>query len=143
MRARQYVYFVVFSKTMTAGQMTERVGLAPDEAVVRGSGRTEPNMVPVEHGWKVRCDELGMRVDDQIARVLARLLPYQDRIGALISDPAAACGATLQVVRYLEDEDDERGGSTEPDQGLGWHLDRDVFTFLIAVGAELDVDEYG
>jgi len=64
------------------------------------------------------------------------------------------CGASIGVVRHFEEGEEEVIREGEVDglrleslpgqhQLLGWHLDAEVLAFLVAIGAELDVDEYG
>jgi hypothetical protein len=71
--------------------------------------------------------------------------------------PRERLPATLQLVRYLgawldDDEGEEEGEITVTEVGtklpgqhqlLGWHLATDVLAFVVDVGAEIDVDEYG
>jgi hypothetical protein len=158
MRVRQYAYFGISSQQLTATVMTGRLGIEPDRILVRGSpGPTPP--VPRFHSWRILCAEPGLTVDAQIAKVVARIQPRQDEIALLASklsseDPPGQIA--LVVVRYFNDEDGEvevPRGSLVHEQGLeslpgqhqllGWHLDADVLAFLLAVGASLDIDEFG
>ncbi|SBT42072.1 DUF4279 domain-containing protein [Micromonospora auratinigra] len=156
MRVRQYVYFSLRSEHVPAEAMTTRLGMTPDEILVRGSRRQHPPL-PAVHAWKIVCRDGGLRVDEQIDRVIDRLEPVTGQIAALVaeSDDGQGAGVTaqLQVVRYLNDDEGE-AESPQPDdtdlvrlpgqhQLLGWHLDRRVLEFLHDTGAELDVDEYG
>ena len=148
----QYVYFALCSHETSAAQMTAALGIAPDETTVRGSRLAEPNPVPVVHRWKVVCREPGLRVDEQITRVLQRLTPHTAAIAALARrlDAEAPPGpsAVLQVVRYFNDETDQQdrpahtGTQFQAPNLFGWHLDREVLEFLHATGAVLDIDEY-
>ncbi|MER6298198.1 DUF4279 domain-containing protein [Kitasatospora sp. NPDC001539] len=148
----QYVYFGLSSLTMSAAEMTAVLGIEPDEITVRGSRFTEPQVIPVLHRWKIVCSEPGMSVDEQVARVVARLEPHVDAIAALArqldADDRQGPSAVLEVVRMFNDEDgQDRLASASPEliEGpdlLGWHLGRDVLAFLHATGAALDVDEY-
>jgi hypothetical protein len=161
MRIRQYVYFSLDSGRTPAAELTERLGLAPDRTRVRGSRSAGPPR-PMCHSWQIVCDEAGLRVDEQVARVLARLQPLMPGLAALsrqlaVDDPHG--GARLEIVRYLDvapeedgdDEEDRENAGGDPQlrrlpgqhQLLGWHLDRAVLEFLVATGAEVDVDEYG
>ncbi|MEU8097231.1 DUF4279 domain-containing protein [Streptomyces rubiginosohelvolus] len=95
--------------------------------------------------WKVVCREPGLHVDEQIARVLSRLRPRTDRIAELMKQFNSAedeeepgLEARLEVVRYFNDEQQERGEHNL----FGWALDREAIDFLAATGAYLDVDEY-
>ncbi|MFI9542689.1 DUF4279 domain-containing protein [Streptomyces sp. NPDC052016] len=143
MPLHQYAYFALFSQHTSADDMTSQLGIAADEATVRGSRITEPAVVPVDHSWMVICREPGLRVDEQITCILDRLQPHTDRISNLISHLAnTGGGAVLQVVRYFNDTDQTQPDAADAPNLFGWHLDRKVLDFLIATGAELDVDEY-
>lgn len=152
---RQYAYFALFSERMPAAQMTGLIGVEPDSFGVRGARWRGPRVVPVAHSWRVECRDAGLTVDEQVERVVARLLPYQERIARLAArlacDPGG--GARLSVVRYFNDDEGEEEVLSPPDaplrkfpgqhQLLGWNLSARVLGFLVAVGADLDVDEYG
>ncbi|MGW4783534.1 DUF4279 domain-containing protein [Streptomyces sp. NPDC004230] len=139
----QYVYFALFSRHTSADDMTSQLGITPDEVTVRGSRFTEPAVVPVEHSWMVVCREPGLRVDEQITRILDRLQPHTDRICDLTGHLARnGGGAVLQIVRYFNDTDQAHPGAADAPNLFGWHLDRKVLDFLNATGSELDIDEY-
>ncbi|MGW4051127.1 DUF4279 domain-containing protein [Streptomyces sp. NPDC004779] len=150
MPLRQCVYFALFSQHTSAAEMTALLGIEPDEVSVRGSRFTEPAVVPVSHSWKIVCREPGLRVDEQIGRVLDRLRPHTARIaelaGRLATEEQEHGGAVLEVVRCFNDTDQEQQprqqGTPEDSNLFGWHLDRDVLDFLTATGAVLDIDEY-
>jgi hypothetical protein len=159
-RVRQRVYFGLFSHYTTAAQMTARLGIEPDRFSVQGA--RSPRMdIPRGHSWEVECREPGLTIDEQIAKVLSRISPQEHKIAELArdlekEDPSG--GAVLRVVRFFNDDEGEEeevpetillddGRELEKLSGqhqlLGWHLDKEVMTFLRAVGADLDVDEYG
>lgn len=143
MPLHQYAYFALFSRHVSAEEMTAQLGVSPDEVSVRGSRLTGPRTIPVDHTWKIACRDPGLRVDEQIAHVLARLRPHTDRIAEFAGQLAVDNGGSvLQVVRYFNDTDQEHPVAPDAPNLFGWHLDRDVLDFLAAVGAELDVDEY-
>jgi hypothetical protein len=143
MLLRQYAYFALFSEHTSAELMTSQLGISPDEVSVRGSRFTEPAVIPVSHSWKIVCREPDRRVDEQIARILDRLRPHTSRIAELATCLAAdGGGAVLQVVRYFNETDQDQPDTSDTANLFGWHLDRSVLDFVIAVGAELDVDEY-
>lgn len=150
MPLRQYVYFALFSQRTSAAEMTALLGVEPDEVSVRGSRFTKPVVRPVSHCWKIVCREPGLRVDEQITRVLDMLRPHTDRIAELAGRLAAGeqerGGAVLEVVRYFNESDEKqrpvRPGAPEGPNLFGWHLDRDMLDFLTATGAVLDIDEY-
>ncbi len=143
MPLHQYAYFALFSKHTSADTMTSQLGITPDEVTVRGSRITEPAVVPVDHSWMVVCRDPGLRVDEQITRILDRLQPHTDRISDLTRYLASTGGgAVLNVVRYFNDTDQTQPGKADAPNLFGWHLDRKVLDFLSATGAELGVDEY-
>ncbi|MFE7045880.1 DUF4279 domain-containing protein [Streptomyces atratus] len=143
MPLHQHAYFALFSQHMSAGEITSQLGISPDEVSVRGSRFTEPAVVPISHSWKIVCQERDLRVDEQIAHILNRLQPHTDRIANLTRHLAGnGGGAVLHVVRYFNDTDQDQPGAADAPNLFGWHLDRNALDFLIATGAELDVDEY-
>ncbi|WP_460303963.1 DUF4279 domain-containing protein [Actinocorallia aurea] len=143
MPIRQHAHFALFSRRTTASAMAERLGLGPDRSTVRGSRLSRP-IVPVEHSWEISCRESDLRVDDQIACVLARLRPVAGELADLareLRDETPAGGAILIVVRYFTDEPSP-GPATDAPNPFGRRLDRDVLDFLHRTGASLGVDEY-
>lgn len=159
---RQYAYFAIDSYTVSAADVTARLLIEPDDHRVRGSRRGIPyeQLIPVTHGWSVRCAEPGFTVGEQVDGVLERLRPYEAELVGYLAELRAAgheVETRLQVVRYFDDAEDgeqDDGGETAIDgepahrlggqhQLLGWHLGRRTLDFLQATGAELDVDEYG
>lgn len=143
MPLHQYAHFALFSQHTSPDDMTSQLGITPDEVTVRGSRFTEPVVVPVDHSWKVVCREPGLRVDEQITRILDRLQPHRNRICDLTRHLAGTGGgAALQVVRYFNDTDQAQPDAADAPNLFGWHLDRKVLDFLSATGAELGVDEY-
>ncbi|QFY05898.1 DUF4279 domain-containing protein [Nonomuraea phyllanthi] len=155
MRVRQYVYFAMKSDILSAVEMSARIGLEPDEAMVQGRRSRQP-LRPAMHVWKIACRDPGLTVDEMISRVVDRLEPFSEAVGGLVEElnrgHSGSC-AVLQVVRYYGDEEGEVEDLRSPDpafekvpgqhQLLGWHLDGRVLRFLVSARAELDVDEYG
>ncbi len=129
-RVEQYSYFTLQSTTVTAAEITRRLGAEPDEVLVRGSKRPEHD-IPRAHAWKIvrRSTE---RVGEQVQHVVDRLLPVRDELAALTADPEITAG--MVVVRYFRDHAD--------DADIGWWLTPETVAFLAAVRATLDVDEY-
>ncbi|NDU77451.1 DUF4279 domain-containing protein [Actinomadura sp. DSM 109109] len=154
MRISQYAYFAVRSARMPADEIAARLGVEPDETVVRGTRDARPPR-PVRHVWRVVCREPHLTVDEQIARIVDRLFAHAERIGDLVEELDRADGGiragTLQVVRVFEGPDGEEE-SGRPVHGLerlagqhqllGWHLDARTLEFLRLARSELDVDEY-
>ncbi len=156
MRIRQYSYFALKSRYVSAAEVTARLGLEPDEITIRGSRQANPAR-PVCHMWKIVCREPGLTVDKQLTRIVARLQPYRDQLRSVIDELTAGDAkygaAVLEVVRYFNDEQGEEEELSPSDaplqkipgqhQLLGWGLEREVLKFLLATNAYLDVDEYG
>lgn len=153
-RIRQFVGFSLSSAVLSPEEITAELGLEPDRCLVRGSKRSDPP-VPVGHVWEVRCDERGLRIDEQADRVFRRIRPHADSIRELIA--TSPVGAVLSICRDFEADDGEEELLAEvagPDgdtltklagqhQLLGWHLDVAFLAFLVTVGADIDCDEYG
>ncbi|MCX4804369.1 DUF4279 domain-containing protein [Streptomyces sp. NBC_01214] len=153
MPLHQYVYFALSSRRITAQEITDVLGIEPDETKV-----VNPRLLPLDPAnpfcqvWKVVCREPGLCVDEQIAHVLGRLRPQTDRIAELMKQYNSAddeeepgLDARLEVVRYFNDDErqDEAGQPQDREHNLfGWALDREAIAFLAATGAFLDVDEY-
>ncbi|MEV0077348.1 DUF4279 domain-containing protein [Nocardia neocaledoniensis] len=146
MKVVQYSYFTVYSDTMAASTMTERLGIDPDEVAVLGS-RSVAHRIPRSHRWKLvrRGSE---SIDEQLEQLVDRLEPIRHQLTSLRSEPGVH--ASMHVVRYYGDPDGVHGA---PDgtplaecqdwpRPLGWHLSHRVMEFLGAIGAELDIDEY-
>lgn len=145
MSLTQYVFFAISSPRTPAGEITELLGVEPDEVTVRGSIATTPDPIPFCHCWKLLCGEPGLRVDEQIGLVIGRLQPHMEALTNLTTRLAAEDGpggTLLQVTRYFNRHDKQPSGSPDDPDLFGWRLDRAVVDFLAATGAELDVDEY-
>ncbi|UKW33586.1 MULTISPECIES: DUF4279 domain-containing protein [Streptomyces] len=100
--------------------MISRIGIRPDEVSVHGSRFTEPAVVPVDHSWKVVCRDPGLRVDEQIARLLDRLRPHTHRVSALARElTGTGGGAVLQVVRYFDDDQARPNATDAPVSSAG------------------------
>ncbi|MDH6463706.1 hypothetical protein M2302_003901 [Micromonospora sp. A200] len=152
----QYAYFALSSNRVSAAEITARLGIEPDEIVVRGSRRASP-VRPASHRWKITCRKPGLTVDEQINRIVDRLFGHAERIGELAVEldhiDGAPGASMLQVVRVFEHPDGEEEDLTSPVEGLqklpgqhqllGWHIEARVLEFLRLTRAELDVDEYG
>ncbi|MEV0294853.1 DUF4279 domain-containing protein [Nocardia sp. NPDC050710] len=141
----QYCYFSVRSTSLSAAEMTARLGMQPDEVLVMGS-RSPERVLPRFHAWKIVCrsDE---SVDDQIRHLVDRLEPIRAELVSLSADDVSS---VMQVVRHFGDpngvEAVPEGTAWDRAQDwprpLGWHLSLPVLDFLLATRTELDVDEY-
>lgn len=120
MPVRQYACFALSSHSTSATEMTAVLGIEPDRTAIRGSRRSEPSPVPVAHRWIVECRDPGLSVDEQIARILERLVPHTDAIVALArrldAEPEAAPSAVLEVVRYFNEAEQHPGCQAEPSE---------------------------
>ncbi|WP_035857892.1 DUF4279 domain-containing protein [Kitasatospora cheerisanensis] len=125
----------------TVDEITQLLGVEPDEVTVRGSLTTSPHTIPFCHVWKVVCREPGLPVDEQIGQVIGRLRPRMEALTNLTTRLGPGI-AILQVNRWFNLHDDQSSGSPDDTNLLGWHLDREVLDFLAATGADLDVGEY-
>ncbi|WP_319944100.1 DUF4279 domain-containing protein [Nocardia aurantia] len=142
----QYCYFALKSDMWPAADIAVRLGMEPDEVLVRGS-RSSEHVIPRCHAWKVvrRSDE---SVDQQIQQLVDRLDPIRSALVSVCADDKVT--AVMQVVRYFHHRDGVQaapeGTSWEQAQGwprpLGWHLSAPVLEFLSSTRTELDVDEY-
>lgn len=133
MGIEQYAYFSLSSLELSAAEIGDRIGLLPDEAVVRGRRQVEPP-VPVAHSWKITCRKPRMTVAQQVGNVLGRVEPFAERIRALVDSADVEAG--LQIVRYFNN-------AAGQDDLLGWHLDVDQLSLLSSMRAAIDADEYG
>jgi hypothetical protein len=150
LRIRQYSYVAVSSAELSGEDLAQRLGLRPHRVVVAGSTSTQP-LRPPEHSWQLVCDEPGLTVDQQLKRLVAELEPARTALVQLRATGDAT--VNLQVVRYFGDAEGEEEALTTTPEGfvrlpgqhqlLGWHLGQQVLAFMVAVGAELDFDEYG
>ncbi len=132
-KVHQYCCFWIASPVVTAAEISELLGVAPDRVSVRGSRRSHPTPVPIEHAWELRC-ERHARIDDQASEVLRRIEPVADRVRALTNRDDATAG--LMMVRYFDDED---GGY----EAMGWSLAAAQIALLARMGASIEADEYG
>ncbi|WP_405165587.1 DUF4279 domain-containing protein [Nocardia sp. NBC_01499] len=145
-KTRQYCYFALKSVTLSAADMTVRLGMEPDEVLVMGS-RSPECVVPRCHSWKIvrRSDE---SVDEQIQHLVDRLDPIRAGLVSLCADDEIS--PVMQVVRYFHDLEGVQAapGGTTWEQArpwprpLGWHLSISVIDFLSSTRTGLDVDEY-
>ncbi len=151
MQIEQYVYFAIGSEVITPAELARAIGLAPDETQLRGATCEQPPR-PVMNTWRLECRSPGLGIDAMISDVVARALPFGERIRRLVRAPDNDVVAWLQIVRYFDlDGGEEERIDLSPEgllklagrhQLLGWHLDRELLEFLDDVGAELDADEY-
>lgn len=131
-KVRQYCYFRIESRTVTADQITAILGMQPDRATVRGSRSAAPRVHPANHSWVVECTEHG-RIDQQVAAVLRRIEPISHLVRRLVDHDHVDAG--LMMVRDFDAED---GGYN----AMGWCLEPEQIALLAAMGAGVQSDEY-
>lgn len=131
-KVQQYCYFWIASPVVTASEITERLGVVPDRVSVRGSKRSQPTPVPVEHAWELRC-ERHARIDEQASEVLNRIEPVADKVRSLTNRDDTTAG--LMMVRYFDDEEGGYGA-------MSWSLAPTQIALLAHMGASIDADEY-
>ena len=149
LRVKQRAYFAVDSLHLAPSVMAEHLGLEPDDSWVRGSMHPERD-IPVQNRWAVTNDGPGLTVDEQVADVLARVIPVASRLAELLQTHADVT-TKLKVVRHFGvGEEEERSDPAArfqkvpgQHQLLGFYLGLDVLSFLVAARAEFEVDEYG
>jgi hypothetical protein len=130
-KVAQYSYFWISSDVVTAAEITGLVGIDPDVISIRGSRRSQPTMVPVEHSWAVECrDPAG--IDEQVAGVLERVRPAAHAIRSLTDRDDVHAG--LMLVRYF--------GEVAGEDAWGWVLNPSQIALLAEMGAEIQADEY-
>jgi hypothetical protein len=131
-KVQQYCYFWMASPVVTASEITDVLGLAPDRVSVRGSKRAELPPVPVEHAWELRCERQA-RIDEQASEILRRIEPVADKVRSLTNRDDIRAG--LMMVRYFDDEEGGYGA-------MGWSLAPAQIALLAHLGASIDADEY-
>jgi len=130
MRVEQYCYFALESATLSAADITRRLGLEPDAVLVRGSMSSERDMPPT-HAWRI-VQRTGESIDERLTHLVDRLEPVRAELVRFGADPDVL--AVIRVVRHFSDG--PKGAS------MGWRVSPAVLGFLVEVGARLDVDEY-
>jgi Domain of unknown function (DUF4279) len=126
-RPSRIVRFLVVSDALSSADITEALGVEPDEANDGGSPR-----FPDQSSWELVVSGSGSDdLDELIARVLDRVRPLVAALRKLReSEPDIYY--TLRVVQYIG-----------PDPvGPGFALEADQMRVLVDVGASLDADQY-
>jgi Domain of unknown function (DUF4279) len=150
MKIRQYAYFYVQSSVVDPGQINQQLPVAPTRVSWRGSRSSVP-LIPRYHSCFYDATGDG-RVDDLIRELVDRFEPFAEQLQMLAASNTQ-CG--ISIVRRF---DDPNGVEEEfPTEGipedlvkmagqhhlLGFHLDAELLSRLVALGWSLDADEYG
>jgi hypothetical protein len=132
--SRSSAYFAVYSETVSAAEMTRRIGAEPDRSTVRGSRFVSPSVVPKTHAWDLlpRADAEST-LQEQLGDVLGRVRSYEARIAELCDE--GECGSVLRIVREFR-------LMAEDADALGLALDAQDVAPLARVGAFVDISEY-
>ncbi len=127
-------YFAVFSESVSAADMTRRIGMEPDRSTVRGSRFASPTVVPRTHAWDLlpRADPQST-IQGQLRDVLDRVRSYEAPIAELCAE--GECGSVLRIVREFR-------LTAEDTDTLGLALDAEDVALLARVGAFIDISEY-
>lgn len=147
MHARQHLHFSITSRHVTASEITDRLGMQPDEIAVRGSRLAHP-VTPPAHAWTITCKQPGLSVSNQLIQIVARLRTILTRVTALSAELAEADpehgGACLELVTYLEDHAVD--AETPPEEPIDplqqWALEREILHFLLTTTPAFDLDIY-
>jgi hypothetical protein len=134
---QQYASFGLWSRRMSASEMTTRLGIEPDEISVRAANLVDPP-IPASHEWLITCRDQDKTVDEQVQWLVTRLAPYTSEIAELAADlEQDECGgARLRVVRQPLASDFAEEEVTDS----GWRLNRQVLRFLHQTNADLSVE---
>ncbi|HET8652371.1 MAG TPA: DUF4279 domain-containing protein [Gaiellaceae bacterium] len=136
MRVTQYVHFAAFSSELTAAEIEKRVGVIPDEVLVRGSKDPE-RPLPIQHMWAVSSQQRELSLYEQVAEVLSRIAPIEAALTDLLPRIGDG-GYVLQIVRHLNDPDAPETKTL----ALGFGFERAHLQLLDRLSARIDVDEY-
>ena len=133
------VFLAVYSTSLSSEELTERVGIEPDESWNRGdqiAKRTRKrSRVLYDSGLPREA-----RADDQISALLARLAPAAPRIAAIAGDPTGE--ARLSVGYFINGPQWQGRGDRRVLRGLGVFLNSAQIELLHEMGAHFDVDIY-
>ncbi len=117
--------------------MEDRIGLAADNTLVRGS-KDPGRPLPIQHMWEIQSRRAHEPLEGQIEEVLSRIAPFEAKLTELRSEIEPDGGYVLEIVRYLNDPDAEEA-ETHP---LGFRLEGEAMALLARLGARIEVDEY-
>ncbi len=149
LKINQYTYFAIRSEKLSCEEIEAKIGIRADRYEILNMKRREHDpTLPLINSWELICND-NIPIDEQIESLTKRLMPSSPSLQRLAATEAVT--ATLQVVRYLDDEDGEseiisRHGNLVKLSGqhqlLGWHINAETLAFLASIKAEVDVDEY-
>jgi hypothetical protein len=131
--ARRMVYLKIESRGLSPTQISQGVGMAPDEAVA--AGEIPPGSVAGRplgwNRWVLReSGAASSSMDSLLSALHGRLVPIEDGLRSL---PRGDCVIGLVIVVYHS-----LGDGASP----GFHIAQDLVKLLADIGAYIDVDQY-
>ncbi|MBI2011745.1 DUF4279 domain-containing protein [Candidatus Daviesbacteria bacterium] len=126
---KTYVWFAIYDFTSSPEHLTQKIGLKPTEAWVKGS--TKPfgkgKVIIRENTWKLTSSlPITESVEKHLSFLLETLRPYK----AAILDVAEKCLIEFGCAIYMKD------------YNSGLHIDKKILKEIAEYNAELDVDIY-
>jgi Domain of unknown function (DUF4279) len=127
------VYLKIESRSLSPTQISQGVGLAPDEAVAEGD--IPPGSVAGRplgwNRWVLReHGTASSSIDNLLSALHGRLVPVEDRLRTL---SRGDCMIGLIIVAYHLP-----GDGASP----GFHIGHEFIKLLAGIGAYVDVDQY-
>jgi hypothetical protein len=123
------VYFALYGPDFDPDEVTRLVGLQPTSITRRSDPRPKQSILKVSSG-KVENDVID--IYDMSSALVAKLAPYSDKIASARRQMNVE--AVLEVVLWITMDE------TKSTPAIGF--DADVLSFVVAVGATIDVDTY-
>lgn len=123
------VYFALYGSDLDPDEVTRLVGFEPTSI----RRRSEPH--PKNSVWKVSSGKVENDIIDiyeMSSALVARLAPYRETIA--LARRALHAKAVLEVVLWITMDD------SKSTPAIGF--DTNVLSFVVAVGATIDVDTY-
>ena len=130
---RRHAALVIVSQEVTVAEMSEVLGVAPDQALEAGTVRSGSILrIPArENSWEIfEQGDSSADMSDIIANVAQRAIPLRP---GLVELRNRGCVIKLDLVQYLS--------PTDP-VGPGFVLDTPMIELLSALDGFVDVDQY-
>jgi hypothetical protein len=129
MTNRAEIYFALYGPDLDPDEVTKVVGFEPTSITRRADLRSKDST------WKVSSGQIESDVIDVYdisAALVARLAPFSDKLA--LAKRRLNAQAVLEVVLWITTDD------TIPIPAIGF--DSVVLSFLVGVGATIDIDTY-